>query len=309
MGRIRKMAAIAAVILAIAVLPLWGSSFAIVLASNILLFAIGVTSVHLLMRCGLVSLCHGGLLGIGAYTSVYLLMQTTLPFIVVLLTSGLVTAMVGLVSSAMLLRLSGKYFVLATFVFGEILRMIFVAAEEVTGGSNGIFGIPFPLRRPMSPAEMYYLIATVSVLCVGAVAWLLRSRFGALVIAVHDNERLARSVGCNTAMVKTCAFTLSCFLVGLQGSVQAHFVRYIDPTSFSMVESINFVIPNVIGGMGSLIGTLLGVIFFALVPEFLRGFVQAQYIVFGTLLVLFMAFLPNGLASAGALFRRRTPVQ
>ena len=293
------------VLFLIAVLPLVGSSFAIVLASNMLLLAIGVTAVHLVMRCGLVSLCHGGLMGIGAYCSVWLMMNTALNFVPVLLCSGLLTAAAGLLSSAMLLRLSGKYFVLATFVFGEILRMIFVSATDLTGGSNGIFGIPFPLRRTMSPAELYYLIAAVSLPCIGAVAWLLRSRFGNLLIAVHDNERLARSVGCNTVMVKTCAFTFSCFLVGLQGSVQAHFVRYIDPTAFSMVESINFVIPNVIGGMGSLSGTLLGVVFVALVPEFLRGFVQAQYIVFGTLLVLFMAFLPNGIASIGALLRSR----
>jgi branched-chain amino acid transport system permease protein len=305
MGKTTRLVIVALALLVVALLPLVGSSFAIVLGSNILLLAIGVTAVHLLMRCGLVSLCHGGLMGIGAYCSVWLMMHTGLNFVVVLLCSGLLTAVAGLLSSAMLLRLSGKYFVLATFVFGEILRMIYVSATDLTGGSNGIFGIPFPLRRTMLPVEMYYLIAAISLPCIAAVAWLLRSRFGNLMIAVHDNERLARSVGCNTMMVKTCAFTLSCFLVGLQGSVQAHFVRYIDPTAFSMVESINFVIPNVIGGMGSLTGTLLGVIFVALVPEFLRGFVQAQYIVFGTLLVLFMAFLPNGLASAGALLRAR----
>ena len=295
---------IALALVAVAVLPLLGSAFVVVLGSNILLLAIGVTSVHLLMRCGLVSLCHGGLLGIGAYTSVYMMMHSQVPFALALLGAGGMTAGLGLLSSTILLRLSGKYFVLATFVFGEILRMVFVAADGITGGSNGIFDIPFPLRRPMSPIELYYLIAALSVSCIAIVAWLLQSRFGNLVIAVHDNERLARSVGCNTALVKTCAFTLSCFLIGLQGGMQAHFVRYIDPTSFSMVESINFVIPNVIGGMGSLPGTLLGVIFFALVPEFLRGFVQAQYIVFGTLLVLFMAFLPNGFASTTLLWRR-----
>jgi branched-chain amino acid transport system permease protein len=157
----------------------------------------------------------------------------------------------------------------------------------------------------MSPTEMYYLIALVSVLAIGSVGWLLRSRFGNLVIATHDNEPLARSVGCATGMVKTFAFTYSCFLVGVQGSLQASFVHYIDPTGFSMTESINFVIPNVLGGMGSLVGAMCGVIFFELTPEFLRGFVQAQYIVFGTLLVVVMAFLPGGMSSIGALFKRR----
>jgi branched-chain amino acid transport system permease protein len=300
----RRILVVVTALAGVAVVPLVGSRFAVAIASNILLLAIGATAVHLLLRCGLVSLCHGGLLGIGAYTSVYLLMHTALPYGVVLLLSGLAPALVGLVSSAALLRMSGKYFVLATFVFGEILRMAFIALDGVTGGSNGIFGIPYPLRRPMSGIEMYYLIAVVSVLCISVVGWLLRSRFGNLLMAVHDNERLARSVGCNTALVKTCAFVLSCFLVGIEGSVQAHFVRYIDPTGFSAVESINFLIPNVIGGMESLAGTLMGVIFFALVPEFLRGFVQAQYIVFGTLLVLFMAFLPGGFASVVSLPRR-----
>jgi branched-chain amino acid transport system permease protein len=94
-------------------------------------------------------------------------------------------------------------------------------------------------------------------------------------------------------------------MVGLEGGLLAHYVKYISPSNFSIIESLNFVIMNVIGGMGTLVGPVLGAAFLVVLPELLRGYVELQQILFGAVLIVVMAFLPSGLAGLGAHLRRR----
>ncbi len=281
---------------AAALLPLvTGDKFILSLGTTVLITAIATTSLHLVIRTGHVSLAHAGFMGLGAYASVLAVMSLGLPFPIAVVIAFLVPAAVALCVGPLLLRLTGKYFVLVTFLLGEIIRMVFVSWQSVTGGGNGIFGVPAPYEALESPVAYYYFVLGFAVLCIGFIARLLGSEIGRAVDAMREGERLAECSGVPTLRLKVTLFCLACGIAGIAGALQGFFVRYIDPTSFSIIQSLNFVVMNVVGGMYSLMGPLIGTLFFILLPEFLRGYVDLQRVLFGISLIVVMAFLPGGI--------------
>lgn len=279
------------------VLPLTGvDQFTISLATTILITGVATTSLHLIIRMGHVSLAHGAFMGLGAYASVISVVKFNLPFPIALGMAFAAPALLGLVVGPMLLRLSGKYFVLVTFLLGEIIRMIFVSWQSFTGGSNGIFGIPVPYPALESKTTFYYFTFAVALCCIGLVARILQSEVGRTIDAIREDDRLAECSGVPVLRTKVTIFVLACGLVGVAGALSGHFIRYIDPTSYSMVQSLNFVVMNVVGGMHQLAGPIVGTLFFVILPEFLRGYVELQRVIFGACLIIVMAFLPGGIA-------------
>lgn len=126
---------------------------------------------------------------------------------------------------------------------------------------------------------------------------------------MRESERLAHCSGIPVLRLKVTIFALGCGIVGIAGALQGHFIRYVDPTSYSVVQSLNLVVVNVIGGMQTLVGPLVGTLFYLILPEMLRGYVELQRIIFGIILIIVMAFLPGGLVELGGralqLVRRR----
>ncbi len=280
-----------------------GDKFLLAIATLIALYSIGATSLHLIIRTGHVSFGHAAFMGVAGYTSVLSVLRFGLPFPAALALGCLASAVLALGIGPLILRVTGKYFVLVTFLFGEIVRLVFVEWTSLTGGSNGIFGVPPPAPIFASPLAFYYLALGASALCIAIVARILHSEIGRAVDAVREAERLAECSGVPVNRLKLMIFVIACALAGAQGSLQAHYLHYIDPTTFAMVESLNLVMMNVIGGMNSMVGALLGTVFLTALPELLRGYVELQRVIFGVILIIVMAFLPNGLFGIGPRLR------
>jgi branched-chain amino acid transport system permease protein len=269
------------------------------IATLVLLYAIGAASLHLVLRIGHLSLCHAAFMGLGGYTSALLTTRAGCPFVLAFLASGLVPAAVALIVGPIVLRLRGVYFVLITFTLGEVVRLVFNEWQSLTGGADGIFRIPPPHPFLADKLAYYYFTLVMAALCVGGVARLLASQTGRYADAIREGERLAQSSGVPVLRFKVLVFAIACGLVGLQGSLLAHFIHFIAPGSYTFNESLNLLVMNVIGGMGSLRGPLIGAAFLTSLPEFLRGWVELQRVLYGIVLILVMLFVPGGLAELG----------
>jgi branched-chain amino acid transport system permease protein len=271
--------------------------------------AIAAASLHLIIRTGHVSLCHTAFMGFGAYGSVITVMRLGLPWPAGLLVGTALAAAVAAVIGPIVLRLTGKYFVLITFLMGEVVRMAIVENASITGGSNGIFDVRPPYPFLISNRAYYYFALAFAVFGVGLCARLLTCEFGRAIDATRESERLAECSGIPVIRLKVMTFIIACALAGMAGSLQAHYIRFVGPEAYSGFQSLNLVVMNVIGGMTSLWGALLGTVFMVTLPELLRGYVNLQQIMFGAILFATMAFLPGGLIElarrARALLRRR----
>jgi branched-chain amino acid transport system permease protein len=297
---------VAAVVLAfLSAWPLFAPNpFLFTIGTFIVLNAIGATSLHLIIRTGHISLGHAAFMGVGAYCCVLAVTKFGLPPALALVTGMAGAALLALLIGPAVLRLTGKYFVLVTFLLGEVIRMVFVEWISVTGGSTGISGVP-PLHPSLaSPMATYYVCLTASVLCVGLCARILSSEIGRTIDSIREAERVSECTGVPVIRLKVTIFVLACALAGLQGGLLAFFLRYIDPTSFSMVESLNLVVMNVVGGMYSLAGPLIGTVFIVALPELLRGYVELQRVFFGIILIVVMAALPGGMVDIFARARK-----
>lgn len=265
----------------------------------VLLYCIGAASLHLILRTGHLSLGHAAFLGLGGYTSALLTTSLGWPFVPAFLASGLVPAAVAAIVGPILLRLRGVYFVLITFTLGEVVRLVFNDWQSLTGGADGIFRIPPPHPLLVDKRAYYYFALAMATVCVGIVARILSSQTGRYVDAIREGERLAQSSGVPVLRFKVMIFTIACGLVGLQGSLLAHFITFVAPGAYTFNESLNLLVMNVIGGMGGLTGPLIGAAFLTALPEFLRGWVELQRLLYGVVLIVVMLFVPGGLMEVG----------
>jgi branched-chain amino acid transport system permease protein len=300
-GRVWKYALVAILAVFLVTWPLFYTErFLVYVSTLLLLTSIGAACLHLILRTGRVTLAHAAFLGIGSYVSVLAVVKLSWAFPVALLAACAASGFVGLLVGPIVMRLSGVYFVLLTFAMSEIIRLIFINWQSVTGGSNGIFDIPRPYPFLNSAVAYYYLALGAAVICVGIIARVLNSELGHALTAIGEDERLAESTGVPALRFKVIAFVLSCALLGIQGSLQAHFIQFISPQGFTFFESLDYVIMNVIGGMGSLLGAILGTVFVVSLPEFLRDYVEYQFVFFGLALIIVLLVLPGGLVELGS---------
>ena len=274
------------------------------IANVICLFTIGVYGFNIITGiAGQFNIAHAGFIGIGAYASALATTALPLSFWAALPLAVLVTAIFGFLIGYPSLRLRGVYFALTTLAFGEILSLVFENWVAVTGGPMGITKIPPPpplalpgLRLSFDDkAGFYYLCLACLVAAIYLNRQLLHSRLGRAMLAVRENEDLAQSVGVPVARTKMVAFVLATVLLGVTGSLYAHYFRFISPISFSAGESFRHVTMLIVGGKGTLFGPLLGAAIFTMVPEVLRSIEAYQWIAYGLVLVLCIVFLPNGI--------------
>jgi branched-chain amino acid transport system permease protein len=303
--RIARWLAWSALAVALLVWPMfYENRFVLTMATLVALSAIGVTSLNLIIRTGHVSLAHAAFMGVAAYTCVLTQMRLGLSFPVALVLGCFASGLLALILGPIVLRLTGKYFVLVTFLLGEIIRMVFVEWQSMTGGSNGIQGLPSIHKAFDTPIGFYYLALFAAVVCVGIVLRILSSEIGRAIDSMREAERIAECSGVPVIRLKVTVFVIACVLVGVQGALQVHFLKFIDPSAFNMEASLNMVVMNVIGGMYHLAGPLLGTVFMTSLPELLRGYVELQKVIFGIILIVVMAALPTGMVGAIAAVRR-----
>jgi branched-chain amino acid transport system permease protein len=287
----------AGAVLAVAAVPyLVGERFVYHIAILVCLSSIAAASLHLIIRTGHVSLCHAAFIGIGGYSSAHAMMVWHWPFPAAAAFGAGAAAAMALARGPVILRLTGKYFVLITFLFGALVRMVFVDWQAVTGGANGLSSIPPPWPWFADPSRYYLLALGCAAACIGIIARLLSSELGRYIDAIREGEQLAECAGVPVIRTKVMVFVIACGFAGFAGALMAHYARYVSPQAFGPIESLNYVIMNVIGGMNTLVGPLFGAVFLVIIPELLRGYVQLQQILFGAILIIVMAFLPGGLA-------------
>ncbi|MDD5260303.1 MAG: branched-chain amino acid ABC transporter permease [Methylacidiphilales bacterium] len=275
----------------------------LVLAS---IFTVLAISLDLLAgNSGLLSLSQAAFYGLGAYTSALLAVQLAAPFLVGVLAGMAVAVLISLIVSLPSLRLHDDYFVIATFGFQMILFSIFNNWMNVTHGPLGIPGIPQPVIFGWHvTSHLDFLILSVAFAFIAYfIVWRITSSpFGRVLHAIRQDEVFAQAHGKNTLYFKVTAFAVCAALAASAGSLYAHYITYIDPTSFTVMDSILIISMVIIGGAGSLWGPLVGAIILVTLPEALRfiGLPSAlaanlRQIIYGSLLVIMMMFRPRGL--------------
>ncbi len=302
--------------------PFAASDYWLYLACLVGIHIVSTTGLNILTGyTGLVSLGQAAFMGVGAY--VVALAETRLgtPFLLNLLSAGLVTAAVGMVVGVPSLRVKGLYLAIATIAASFILHFVFQNWTAVTGGTRGLsippaqlFGLE--LARPFA---LYWVIAPLACIMVLAAANLFRTRIGRAFIAIRDRDISAEVLGIPLLRYKLMSFGLSSFYAGVAGGLWAYFFRVVTPESFPFVYSIFFLAAVIVGGMGTILGGILGAVFMTLVPEALKLVVgllspwmpnavailsPVRTIVFGALIIGFLILEPHGLAEIWRRIRR-----
>lgn len=264
-----------------------------------------VLSVGLLLGyVGEISMGHAAFFGIGAYISALLTMRAGFSFWLSLPISALITMGFGYLIGLVSLRLRGPYFAICTLGFGEIIRLIFVNWREMSGGPDGITGIPSPNPIPLpiigeltftSKQANYFLIYGIVFLTIFVMYRLINSRQGKAFIAVREDLVYAECIGINAMQYKRLAFAVSTFFAGVGGCLYAHYEHFISPYSFTIGQSFDLVIMVIVGGMGTLVGPIIGAILLTLIPELLHGIKDYRMVIYGLMLMLVIIYLPNGL--------------
>lgn len=298
--------AVGCIVLALMVIAPWfAGTFVQHLAILACINVVAVTGLALISRSGQLSFGHAAFVAVGAYVSVLseqrLGLGLWLSALLGIVAAGLLATLLG----GVILRLRGVYFVLVTFAFGELTRLALLDWAAVTGGANGIthiaplglFGVTLDTRP-----KFYALSVALALLLVFALQRIFKKPLGRAIDSVAENPGLAESTGLSVFRIQLLAFVCGCALAALSGVLQARYIGYISPESFNTGATIGFIIMLVIGGRASVWGPFIGALVLTPLPEFFRGAVQTQYVLYGAALILIMRFLPGGLASLRSRF-------
>ena len=280
-------------------LPLVCGTYTVRILNMAVILGIAVLGLQLIVGyTGQFSFGHAAFYGIGAYTSALLSMHYHLPFYITMPLAAGAAGVAGWIV-APTLRLRGHFLAIGTLAMGEIGFLLMINWKWLTKGAYGLYGIPFPRigNFEFASDEAYYFLATVTL---GIVYFFLRrltsSRFGRALVAVRENELAAVVSGIRAFHQKTRAFVVGCGCAGLAGALYAHYVSYINPESFKFGVSVEMVTMVVIGGLGSMPGGIVGSLVVILLPEYLRFLADYRLVVYGSLIISFMIFLPGGLS-------------
>ena len=289
-------------------LPLVLDEYLLSQCTFICMYAVAAVGLMLLTGyTGQVSMGHAAFFAIGSYTSA-ILTAKGVPFLIALPAAGVMAAIVGVVVGRPILHLTGLYLAIATMGFAFIIDEVLVRWEGLTHGNMGFIVEPASIGPFMLDTEIrfFYLSLIVLILTLFAARNILRSPTGRAMIAIRDSEVAAEAMGINLANFKTLAFAISAFFTGIAGSLYAHKIFFINPESYTIMLSVELLAIVIIGGLGSLHGTVFGSIFYISLPQliimskdYLPAFVQNQTglqpALFGLLIVLVMLFEPMGI--------------
>ncbi|MCL2736845.1 MAG: branched-chain amino acid ABC transporter permease [Propionibacteriaceae bacterium] len=237
---------------------------------------------------GQFSLGHAGFMSIGAYTTGLLTMHypTWWAFLLGLLAGGAIAAIIGFLVGLPTLRLRGDYLAIATLGMAEIIRVLFLNFP-FTNGAAGLSGMP----RFVNWTWLYVFTAGTVIL----ISNFLRSMPGRNLIAVREDEIAASSIGVNAVRAKTLAFVVGAFFGGLAGGLYSSYFYFIKPDLFGFQKSIDILIIVVLGGLGSLTGSVIAAILLAVISSLLQPFPELRMVIYGLILVVVMVFRPQGL--------------
>ena len=296
------------------ILPLVADAYILYVANLIGFAIIGAVGLNILTGfTGQISLGHAAFVGVGGYTAAILMTKLNISFWLALPCAGFVAAGAGLVIGIPSLRVKGLYLCMATLAAQFIFEFIFIHWESMTHGIRGI-NVPAPVLGNFvldTEKRFYFLTLAMVVLAVAYARNLVRSRVGRAFVAIRDRDLAAEIMGISLFRYKLTAFAISSFYAGVAGALWVSFMRIVTPEHFPFHLSIQYLAMVIVGGMGSVLGSIFGAIFMVLTPEVLNVlsaalskmipaigqlFIPMKEVVFGAFIVLFLIFEPRGLA-------------
>ncbi len=293
-------------------LPLLGFNYILSILINAGIAVIVVLGLNVLTgMTGLISIGHAAFVGIGAYASVILTTRLGMPYYLVFFCAGAIAALSGLIVGIPSLRLKGLYLAITTMGFQFIAQHVFLRWTSLTAGTAGLEVPPIRFGHWAfnTDVKMYYFVLLVVALAITGVSNLTRSRVGRAFVAIRDSYIAAEVMGVSLFRYKLLAFSLSAFYAGVAGSLLAHYSGFISPEGFYMELSIQYIAMIIVGGMGTVLGSIYGATFMTIIPEILRYitsklgedypyfvsiFVYSKGLIFGLFILLFLIFEPDG---------------
>jgi branched-chain amino acid transport system permease protein len=305
------------------VIPFISDAYILYIVNTIGIYSIAAIGLNLLIGyTGQISLGHGAFFGVGAYSGAILATKAGFPFIIAVPVAGLITAAVGMVFGLPSARLKHLYLCIATLAGQFIIEYVFVQWERLTGGAAGISVVGATLFGiDLSNDRTFYFVVFA---CFAAMTWiavnLIRTRYGRAFIAIRDNDRAAEGMGIPIFRYKLLSFAISSFYAGFAGALYAYYMMSITPEPFNLWLSIVFIAMIIIGGLGSIPGSVFGAIFIVALEELLSHGTEylmnmgasigaaitiapLREFVFGLAIVLFIIFEPKGLAEVWRIVR------
>lgn len=276
--------------------------------TDLLIFSLLAVSLDLIMGyTGMVSFGHAAWFGVGAYASALLLLHYRVPIPVALLAGAALAALLAWPVGYLSTRATGIYFGMLTLAFAQFLYTVAFKWRALTGGSDGVAGVPKTTLwwggpAVTSPGAFYLLTLGCFVLAFAASAALVRSPFGRALVAIRENERKFATLGQDPRRFKVLVFVIAAGLAGLAGALSAPFRGFASPEAMFWVLSGQALMMVIIGGMGTLVGPALGAMVFVLLQEIISSYTEHWMIFTGGIFVLIVILVPGGIV--GALRRR-----
>ena len=275
--------------------------------TSVALLSIASAGVWLTFYIGRINIGQGAYALTGGYVSAILVVKYDISFWLTLPLAGIFCAILSVFIGLPILRLKGVYFAMVTLVLTEVARLTALALP-ITNGAKGITSIPVPsIIDQFDNSRMgFYYLATVLMIIVFAIMYrLVHSRMGHLCRSLQQNEELASSIGVNITYLRAIAYAISSFFGGIAGAVFVAISQSVYPSTFQVVDSINFMLNCFLGGLGFVLGPMLGtlVLYFGWDLLFVTG--KWQLLIYSTILILLMLWLPNGILSLKLPFARK----
>jgi branched-chain amino acid transport system permease protein len=239
---------------------------------------------------------HGALFGFGAYASAIVTIKLGFPFWLSLLSGMAVAGLVGIIIGYITLQLRGAYFCMVTIAIGQVFMLLATNFVPLTGGPMGLAGVTSPSLFGMEGRPTLW---TMAILMLGIMIWLTwkleNSVVGRAWIAIRESETLSRALGINSFRYAMLAYVVGSIFAGAAGSLYAHYVGFVDPTIFAFTWSSFAVVSVAMGGRGTILGPLVGGLLVQLLPEYFRVAALWRLPMFGFVLILIIAFIPDGI--------------
>jgi branched-chain amino acid transport system permease protein len=302
--------------------PLYFSNYWLGVCNLIGITLIAAIGLNILVGyCGQLSIGHAGFIAVGAYTAAILTNRLELPFLAGLICAGLIAGIVGLIFGIPSVRVKGFYLAITTIAAQFIIVWV-INHWSLTGGFTGI-KVPYASiggYEFRTEASQFYLIMVIAALVTFFAKNLVRTKIGRAFIAIRDNDLAAEVMGVNLLYYKLLAFFIGCFFAGIAGALLAHWIGFLNAEQFSLTESILYIGMIIIGGLGTALGPILGVVFIRILQQVLTvevvPFLEETFttlpagfatgvtpMLFGLVIVLFLVLEPRGLAHRWALFK------
>jgi branched-chain amino acid transport system permease protein len=288
-------------VIAMALLPSFANPYVLFVGTMLSTYVILAVGLNLLIGyAGQLAFANAAMYGIGAYTCGLLQVKLGVSYWLALPAGALVAMAIGSVMAFPALRLSGLYLALATLAFAQFAQWVFLNWESVTFGAGG-FRVPevsFAWLGIQSATGVFYLALILAVLLYLVAANIVRSPLGRAFVAIRDGEVAAESLGIDLLRYKATAFALSGFYAGTAGGLYCAAINFVAPEGYDLFQMVLHKAMVVVGGIGSVAGSVVGATLLVALLELLREFKNTQEIVFGALLLLFVIFMPDGVVAA-----------